>query len=102
MFIVGHRHCQFPSSLAQFLSPWVAKLHLVDGTIDEIKICVEDPDELFDAMLEAARCGSILVDSGHWLMLMVICAALGNSEFSESIWSQLGYDLLRENVVDRL
>jgi hypothetical protein len=59
MFIVGHRCYQCASSLAQFLSPLVARLHSVDGTIDEIKIDVEDPDELFGAVLEAARCGSI-------------------------------------------
>jgi hypothetical protein len=71
MFIVGHRHYQCPSSLAQFLSPQVTRLHSVDDTIDEIKIDVENPDELFAAGLEAARCGSIMVDSGHRLTLMV-------------------------------
>jgi hypothetical protein len=55
MFIVGHRHYQCPPSLTKFLSPWVTRLHSVDDTIDEIKIDVEDPDELFDAVLEAVR-----------------------------------------------
>jgi hypothetical protein len=71
-------------------------------TIDELKIDVEDPDELFGAMLEAALCGNIMVNSGHRLTLLAICAALGNPELPESIWNQLGDDAMRENVVDRL
>jgi hypothetical protein len=55
IFIVGHRHYQCPSSLTKFLSPWVTRLHSVDDTIDEMKIDVEDPDELFGAVLEAVR-----------------------------------------------
>jgi hypothetical protein len=73
----------------------------VDDTIDEIKIDVEDPDELCGAVLEAARC-TLMVNSGNCLTFMVICTALGNSERPESIWSQLGDGVMRENVVDRL
>jgi hypothetical protein len=84
MFIVGHRHYPYLSSLAPFLLPRVAKLHLIDDTIDEIKIDVEDRDELFGTVFRTARCGSIMVDSAHWLTFVAICAALGKSELYES------------------
>jgi hypothetical protein len=61
MFIVGDHSYRCPSSVAQFLSPRVAMLHSIDDTIDEIRIDVEDGDELFGSVLEAAQCGGIAV-----------------------------------------
>jgi hypothetical protein len=39
------------------------KLHSIDDTIDEIRIDVENPNELFGSVLEVARGGIITVDS---------------------------------------
>jgi hypothetical protein len=54
-FIVGnHRHLR-PSSVAQFLSPLVSNLHCIDATISELRLEVQDGDELFGSVLEAAQ-----------------------------------------------
>jgi hypothetical protein len=102
IFIVGDHPYQCSSSLAHFLSPCVAELHSADETIDEIRIGVEDPDELFGAVLEAARGCSITVDSAHRLTFVAICAALWNSEIYELICGQLGGEVKIDNVIDRL
>jgi hypothetical protein len=101
-FIVGGHRYPCSSSLAQFLSPRVAELHSVDDMIDEIRIGVEDPDELFGVVLEAVRGGSITVDSAYRLMFWAICTALWNLELYESICGQLGSEVMMENVIDRL
>jgi hypothetical protein len=101
-FIIGNHRYRCSLSLAQFLSPRVAKLHSVDDTVDEIRIGVEDPDELVGVVLEAARGDSITIDSAHRLMFLAICAVLWNSELYESIYGQLGSEVMMENVIDRL
>jgi hypothetical protein len=101
-FIVGDYRYRCPSSFAQFLSPRVTELHSVDDTISEIKIGVEDPDELFSVVLEAARSGGITVDSPHRLTFVAICAALWNSKLYESICGHLGSGVTMENGINRL
>jgi hypothetical protein len=64
-FIVGAHRSRCPSSVAQFLSPRVSKLHSIDPTISELRLEVEDRDELFGSVLEAAEGNSIAVDSAH-------------------------------------
>jgi hypothetical protein len=65
MFIIGDHSYRRRSFLAQFLSPQVSKLHSIDATIDELRLEVEDGDELFGSVLEAAGSGNIGVDSVH-------------------------------------
>jgi hypothetical protein len=101
-FIVGDHRYRCRSSDAQFLSPRVSKLHSIDDTIDDIRIDVEDGDELFGSVLEAAQCGSVAVDSGHRLTFVAICAALWNSELYESVCGQLSDEVTMDDVVDRL
>jgi hypothetical protein len=72
----------------------------IDGTIDEIRIDVEDRGELFGSVLEAARNDSIAVDSAHRLTFVAICAALWNSELYESVCGELSDEVTMENVVD--
>jgi hypothetical protein len=82
-FIVGdHRYC-YPSSVGQFLSPRVSKVHSIDATISELRLEVEDRDELFGAVLEVAKSNCIAVDSAHRGIFEAICAALWNSELCE-------------------
>jgi hypothetical protein len=54
-FIIGHHRYRCRSSVAQFRSPWVSKLHLIDATISRPGFEVEDGDELFGAVSEAAQ-----------------------------------------------
>jgi hypothetical protein len=58
-FIVGDHRYRCPSSVAQFLSARVSKLHLIDATISELRLEVEDRGELFGSVLEAAKGNSI-------------------------------------------
>jgi hypothetical protein len=51
--------------VAQFLSPRVSRLHCIDATISELTLDVEDRDNLFGSVLEAAGGGGIAVDSAH-------------------------------------
>jgi hypothetical protein len=101
-FIIGDHRYRCPSSVAQFLSPRVSKLHLIDATISELRLEVEDRDELFGSVLEAAGGGGIVVDSAHRPTFVPICTALLNSELSRSVYPDLGDEVTMENVVDRL
>jgi hypothetical protein len=80
-FIVGDHRCRCPSSVAQFLSPRVSKLHWIDATISELRLEVEDRDKLFGSVLEAAKGNSIAVDSAHGRTFAGTCAALWSLEF---------------------
>jgi hypothetical protein len=77
-FIVGDHGYRCPSSVAQFLSPRVSKLHSIDVTISELRLEVEDRGGLFSSVLETAGGGSIAVDSTHRRTFEAICAALRN------------------------
>jgi hypothetical protein len=56
-FIIGdHR---YSSSVARFVSPRVSKLHWIDATISELRLEVEDGNQLFVSLLEAARAASL-------------------------------------------
>jgi hypothetical protein len=58
-------------------------------TISELRLEVEDGDELFGAVLEAAGGCSIIVDSTHGRTFMGIGAALCNSELYESVCGEV-------------
>jgi hypothetical protein len=78
-FIIGNHRYRCRSSVAQFLSPRVSELRLIDATISELRLEVEDRDDLFGSVLEAARGDMIAVDSAHRLTFLAICAGLWNS-----------------------
>jgi hypothetical protein len=99
---VGDHRYRCRSSVAQFLSRRVAKLHSIDATISELRLEVEDQDTLSGSALEAAGGGSITLDSDHRRTLLAICAAPWNSELYESVCGQLSDEVTMENVVDRL
>jgi hypothetical protein len=87
-FIVGDHRYRCPSSVAQFLSPRLSKLHPSDATISELRLEVEDRDELFRSVLEAAKGNRIALDSAHRLTFVAICAGLWNSELCELVSGQ--------------
>jgi hypothetical protein len=64
-FIIGNHCCRCPPFFAQFLSPLVSNLHSIDATISELRLEVDDGEELFGSVLEAAHGCSIAVDSAH-------------------------------------
>jgi hypothetical protein len=57
---------------------------LIDATISELRLEVEDRDNFFGSVLKAARGGRIAVDSAHRPTFVAICAALWNSELCQS------------------
>jgi hypothetical protein len=59
---------------------FISALHLIDATIPELKFESEDGGKLFGSVLEAARGGSIAVDSAHRQIFAELCAGLWNSE----------------------
>jgi hypothetical protein len=64
-FIVGDHRYRCQSYVARFLSPQVSMLHSIDATINELRLEVEDRDELFGSVLKSAGGSSIAVDSVH-------------------------------------
>jgi hypothetical protein len=50
-FIVGDHRYRCRSSVAQFLSPRVSRLQSVDATISELKLEVDDGDDLFGSAI---------------------------------------------------
>jgi hypothetical protein len=101
-FVIGDHRYWRPSSFVQFLSPGISKLQLIDATILEPRLEIEDGDELFDSVLEAAGGGGIAVDSVHRRIFEGICIALCNSELYRSSYPELGNEVTMENVTDRL
>jgi hypothetical protein len=101
-FIVGDDRYQFRSSVAQFLSPRVSKLHWIDATISELRLEVEYRDKLISLVLEAAKGNIIAVDSAHLRTFEAICAALWNSELCELVCGQQRDEFTMDNVLNRL
>jgi hypothetical protein len=100
-FIVGDHCYRRPSPVAQFLSDRVSKFHRIDATISELRLEIDDGNELFVSVLEAAKCEGIPVDSTHRQTFAAICATLCNSELYKSVCGQLRDEITMENVVDR-
>jgi hypothetical protein len=75
---------------------------LIDATISELKLEVEDGDGLFGSVLKAVGSSSIAVDSAHRRTFARICPALCNSELYRSVYDELGDEVTMEDVVDRL
>jgi hypothetical protein len=101
-FVIGGHRYECQPSVAEFLSPRVAELHSFDPTMSELILEVEDGDALFGSVLEAAKGGSIAVDSAHQRTFVAICDAIWNSELCESVSGQLCDRVTMENAVDRL
>jgi hypothetical protein len=74
-FIIGRHRSRCRSSVAQFLSPRVPRLHSIDATISELVLKVENGDKLFDSVFKAVGGSGIIVDSAHWGTFAAICAA---------------------------
>ncbi|MDR1557746.1 MAG: hypothetical protein LBS88_12085, partial [Tannerellaceae bacterium] len=77
-------------------------LHWINATISELRLEVEDRDNFFGSVLEAARGGRIAVDFAHRPTFVAICASLLNSELYESVCGQLSDEVTIENVFDRI
>jgi phage shock protein A len=101
-FIMGDHRFRCASSVAQFLSPCVSKLQLIDATISELRLEVEDEDGLFDSVLKAAEGGSIVIDSARRRTFEGICAALSNSCLYQCVEPDPGEDVTMQKAVDRL
>jgi hypothetical protein len=100
-FVIGDHRYRCPSSVAQFLSPRVSKLHWIDATISELTLEVEDAHGLFGSVLKATG-GGVAVDSAHRRTFAAICADLWNSELCRSVYPELRNGITIHNVVDRV
>jgi hypothetical protein len=83
-FIIGDHQYRCPSSVARFLSPCVSRLHWIDPSIDELRLEVEDRDDLFGSVLEAVGGGSIAVDSAQRRTFEAICAVCRIQSFIDA------------------
>jgi hypothetical protein len=63
--ILGDHCYRSRSSFARLLPLHVSRIEGVDEMIEEIRIDIEDPDELFYVMLTDAGGSTTLVDSKH-------------------------------------
>jgi hypothetical protein len=100
-FIIGDHRYRCPSSVAQFLSPRVSKLHWIDATVSELTLDVDDAHGLFGSVLKATG-GGVAVDSAHRRTFGAICADLWNSELCRSVYPELRNGITIHNVVDRV
>jgi hypothetical protein len=101
-FIVGDCRYRCRSSIAHFLSPRVSQLHCVDASLDELRLKVQDANQSFEFVLNAAGGGSLAVDSSSRQTFLSICAALWNSELCESVLCEHEAAVTIDNVADRL
>jgi hypothetical protein len=75
---------------------------LIDATVSELTLEVEDRDRIFGSGLEAAGGGGIAVDSAHRRTFAGICSALWNSALYRSVYPELGDEVPKESVVECL
>jgi hypothetical protein len=88
-FIIGDHRSRCPSSIAQFLSPRVAKFHSIDATIKELRLETEGRDGLFHIVLKIAKGGRMAIDSVRRRTFAPICTTRWNSELYDFIYGPL-------------
>jgi hypothetical protein len=101
-FVVGSRRYPCPSFIAEFLSPRVHDLHLIDDTLSECKVEIEDPNEYFNDFLSLGSGNTIKVDESNQSVLLSICSELSNQELCEKILERTSNDITMSNVIDRV
>jgi hypothetical protein len=101
-FVVGSRRYHCPSFIAQFLSPRVCSVHLIDDTTKEFSISVDDKQEIFNDILSLGFGDDVVFDATNKTTILSICCGLGNSELYEKICQGFEEELCVDNVIDRL
>jgi hypothetical protein len=97
-FVVGPKRYELPGIAAQSLSPGVRDLRLIDATIDEISLDIEDREHLTSEFISLGAGAVVEVDETSGEVFESVCRALrtrciGLTIFREAIRS--------ESVIDR-
>jgi hypothetical protein len=97
-FVVGAKRYELPGIAARSLSPGVRDLRLIDATIDEISLDIEDREHLMSEFISLGAGAVVGVDETSAEVFESICRALrtrciGLTIFREAITS--------ENVINR-
>jgi hypothetical protein len=74
-----------PPVSAEFLSPRVRELRLVDATIDEMSLDADDPNCLFDKFMSLSQGSRVEVDGKSADKFLSICRRLGNCDIAKVI-----------------
>jgi hypothetical protein len=101
-FVVGgdHYHCR--SSIAEFLSPKVARFREVDCTTSEFSIETPDPGGQFGCFLSLGSGSELLVPDTHLPFFMAVSSELENNELQSILLREFNEELTVSSVVDRL
>jgi hypothetical protein len=79
-FIVGDNAYKCPWFVADFLSPWIGRLHAVDPSISELVIETEDPGHQFEAFLCLGQGVPLVVNDANQRFFALLSLELGNYE----------------------
>jgi hypothetical protein len=89
-FIVGGSKYPCSPFFADFLSPRIAQIHLIDPTVDTFTISTPDSKTDFSVFLALAMGRTVTFDSSELEFLTVVCQELGNEEVSELVFECVG------------
>jgi hypothetical protein len=101
-FVVDSSRYECPRIVADFLSPRICQLHLLDFTADEFLIETKDPNHEFGNFLQLGHGRPIVVSDSARAFYNSICIELGNREIIYLLLSQFEGDLTMGNVIGRL
>jgi hypothetical protein len=101
-FVVGPQRYQCPTFVAEFLSPRISESRLIDVTVHELSIPVDDSGGVFGQVLSLGRGCDVPVTHENCDVIERICCELGNSELFEILFPELDAEQSIENVLHRL
>jgi hypothetical protein len=93
-FVVDGRCYCFPSTAAEFLSPWVRDLHALDATINELSLVINNDSDIFEKLIAFSQ--------GEAVELLPVCSALRNWELAGSIDRLLNPSQTADAAIGRL
>jgi hypothetical protein len=101
-FVVGDSHYHCPSLIADFLSPLLCRLRLIDQTINNFLISTKDDLSQFGDFLKLGCGFPLSITDSNREFLASICADLENRELQKFLFVSSGGDLSCSNVAARM
>ncbi|KAH0790405.1 F5/8 type C domain containing protein [Histomonas meleagridis] len=98
VFYVDEKEYHCNRVCADFISPNISRLHLIDPTINSYSIKVHDTDGNFNKVIQLMNGHSVSVDENSSQFLMHIGMLLGNNELVEKVASEK--DLSIEQILE--
>jgi hypothetical protein len=98
-FVVGDASYECSSVLADFLSPVIARLHILDPCLSEYTVQTIDSNSQFPSLLSLGRGSSIPIDSENGNFLLCIAREFGNSELYGLVIDHLQTELRLSEVM---